>query len=325
MSIDYRIIQSSGQPRQLRRVDHPDGDGGSVAPLETLRELDRVAERMSVVQYLAQPRLLEVAPHDARLDTDRQFDQAPKLVARGVRRAIHVPFDDVENLGLGDEAVFDHLAEASEDLHLAESAQGVEVDDDGGGSVESADHVLALRGVDAGLAPDRGVDHAQQRRGHLDERHTSQPGRGDEPCEVGDCPPAETDHGVGSGEIALPHHAPTESRHFDPFGGLRIRNLRHQHLEPLEEALPQTGGRGPEGRRVHDEDLVHGRRQRITDRREDAAADDNVVGVDPVHGDAGACHTCACSVSGRIHSATSNAMSSIGRDEVSQLRVARRS
>ena len=58
---------------------------------------------------------------------------------------------------------------------------------------EGADEVLALGGVDAGLAADGGVDHAEHRRRHLHDLDAAQPGRGDEAGEVGDRSPAEAD------------------------------------------------------------------------------------------------------------------------------------
>ena len=73
---------------------------GAVPPLVSLGVLDRVAERVTVVEDLAQARLLEVLADDAGLDADRKFDHAA-----GTRRcvgsvaAVDVGLDDVEDLG----------------------------------------------------------------------------------------------------------------------------------------------------------------------------------------------------------------------------------
>ena len=83
----------------------------------------------------------------------------------------------------------------------ARPVEHVEVGDHRGGRVERADEVLALVRVDAGLAADGRVDHAEHRRRHLDDPHAAQPGGGDEPGEVGDRSPAEADDGVGAGEV----------------------------------------------------------------------------------------------------------------------------
>jgi hypothetical protein len=47
-----------------------------VAPLVPLGVLDRVAERVPVVEHLAQPGLAQVLADDARLHLDRQLDAA---------------------------------------------------------------------------------------------------------------------------------------------------------------------------------------------------------------------------------------------------------
>ena len=69
-----------------------------------------------------------------------------------------------------------------------------------GGLPERADEVLALREVDAGLAADRRVDHAEQRRRHVDDRHAAVPRGGGEPGDVGDHAAADGDHDVVAGE-----------------------------------------------------------------------------------------------------------------------------
>ena len=61
--------------------------------------------------------------------------------------------------------------------------QAVGVDEHGARLVERADHVLAQRMVDAGLAADGRVDLREQRRRHLDERHAALIDSG---CEAGD-------------------------------------------------------------------------------------------------------------------------------------------
>ena len=70
----------------------------------------------------------------------------------------------------------------------------------GGRRVEGAHQVLAGGGVDAGLAADRGVDHAEQAGRHLHHAHPAQPGGGQEAGQVGDRSPADADDGVGPGQ-----------------------------------------------------------------------------------------------------------------------------
>ena len=59
--------------------------------------------------------------------------------------------------------------------------------------VERADHVLAARVVDRGLAADRGVDLGEQRGRHLDERDAALIGRRGETGEIADHAAAERD------------------------------------------------------------------------------------------------------------------------------------
>ena len=62
--------------------------------------------------------------------------------------------------------------------------------------MEGPDEVLALGGVDPGLATDGRVDHPEQSGRHLHDPHTAQPGGRDEAREVGGRPAAEADDGA---------------------------------------------------------------------------------------------------------------------------------
>ena len=115
--------------------------------------LDRVAECVAVVQDLPQPLLGEVLADDAGLHGDRKLDRAPELRGRRVGRGIHVGLDDVEDLGLGDEAGLHDLGVSGQDLVLRQGVEGVEVAQHGTRRVERADEVLALGGVDAVFPP----------------------------------------------------------------------------------------------------------------------------------------------------------------------------
>lgn len=64
--------------------------------------------------------------------------------------------------------------------------------------MEDADEVLAVGGVDAGLAADRGIDLRQKRGGHLDEIHAAPDDAGGEAREVSDHAAAERDHRVAA-------------------------------------------------------------------------------------------------------------------------------
>ena len=77
--------------------------------------------------------------------------------------------------------------------------------------VEAADEVLAFRGVDAGLAPDSRVNHAQQGGRNHDHSHSPQPGRCHEPSKIGGGTAAEADHAVGAGETGVSENRPQRS------------------------------------------------------------------------------------------------------------------
>jgi hypothetical protein len=94
--------------------------------------------------------------------------------------------------------------------------------------VECADEVLARRRVDPGLAPNRGVDHREQRRGHVHDPHAAHPRRGDEAGEVGDGAAAEGHHDVAAAEADAPAHLPAIAGDRERLAVLGVR-----HLDPV--------------------------------------------------------------------------------------------
>ena len=76
MALGCGIRQPTGEARQLGGEDHPDRDRGAVAPPVALGVLDRVTERVAVVEDLAEARFAEVLAHDVRLHLDRELDRS---------------------------------------------------------------------------------------------------------------------------------------------------------------------------------------------------------------------------------------------------------
>ena len=72
-------------------------------------------------------------------------------------------FQLVEEGGIEDDAVLDHLGQAAPQLAYRQRIQ-VGVDPDAGGLVEVADDVLGLRMVHTDLAADRAIDLGQRAR-----------------------------------------------------------------------------------------------------------------------------------------------------------------
>ena len=54
MPVDDLVVEPAGEPRELGGEDHADGHRGAVPPLVPLDLLDRVRERVPVVEDLAQ-------------------------------------------------------------------------------------------------------------------------------------------------------------------------------------------------------------------------------------------------------------------------------
>ena len=112
-----------------------------------------------------------VVGDDARL----QLAAAPHGVdqsARGRAPAVFSTFasSQSDERRIEREAVLDHLGEAGAQLAVGQRVEGGDVRDHRPRLVERADHVLAARVVDRGLAADRGVDLREQRGRHLHER-----------------------------------------------------------------------------------------------------------------------------------------------------------
>ena len=99
------------------------------------------------------------------------------------------------------------------------------------GAVEGPDEVLAFGRVDAGLAADCGVDHAEHGGGDVDDADAAQPGGGDEAAEIAHGSPADGDDGIGASEVGLTEHLPAEGRDLNVLGFFGIRDLRCDGLE----------------------------------------------------------------------------------------------
>jgi hypothetical protein len=98
--------------------------------------------------------------------------------------------------------------------------------------VEGADEVLALREVDGGLAPDGGVDLAEQRRRDLQDGDAPVPGGGGEPGEVADHAAAEADDEVLAGERRLGARLPQLAEHAGGLGRLAVGDVVAVDGEP---------------------------------------------------------------------------------------------
>ena len=85
------------------------------------------------------------------------------------------------------------LTERGPPLPLGQGREHADIDDDRGRLMERADEVLALRQVDRGLAPDRGVDLGDERRRDVHDRDAAQVRRGEEAGGVAERPATDGD------------------------------------------------------------------------------------------------------------------------------------
>ena len=110
------------------------------------------------------------------------------------RERAGVELELLEQGGVGRERDLHHLGEARRALARGQRREVREVGHDGARLMERADEVLPDGVVEAGLSPDRRVDHREQRRGDLHEAHAAQQARRREAREVADDPAAGRDH-----------------------------------------------------------------------------------------------------------------------------------
>ena len=104
-----------------------------------------------------------------------------------------VLLDPVEEGGVEDGAVLDHFGQAGRQLARRAASPACRIGQHRARLVEGADHVLAQRVVDAGLAADRGIDLRQQRGRHLHEGHAAHVAGGGEAGHVADHAAAQRD------------------------------------------------------------------------------------------------------------------------------------
>jgi hypothetical protein len=99
--------------------------------------------------------------------------------------------------------------------------------------VKRADEILALSGIDASLAANRGINHAEQCRGHLHKPHSTQPGGRHESGEIGGGSSPDSNNDIAARETGLAQPSPTLLGHLSGLGGLCIRNGKCENLKTV--------------------------------------------------------------------------------------------
>ncbi|MDT4855975.1 hypothetical protein FQZ97_903490 [compost metagenome] len=107
---------------------------------------------MAEIEDGAQAALALVLRHHAGLDFTRTLHGHRHQLGVAVVQRLDIALDPGKVPGVGDGAVLDHLGHARGQFARGQRAQRVDIGDHRVGLVEGADHVLAERVVDAGLA-----------------------------------------------------------------------------------------------------------------------------------------------------------------------------
>ncbi len=157
--------------------------------------LDGVAEGVAEVEQRALTAFALVLHHHLGLVAAGTFDGIGQHIGIARQQRIQVGFQPGEESRVADQSVFDHLGETGGQLAVRECVQRCRVGDHAARLVERADHVLAERVIDAGLAAHRGVDLRQQRGRHLDEIHTALIAGGGKSGDIADHTAAQRDEG----------------------------------------------------------------------------------------------------------------------------------
>ena len=132
--------------------------------------LQRMAEGVAQVQQGAPAgRLALVIGDDRRLSAHAALDRIGAGCRVAVQQPVGIGLAPGEEVGIVDQAIFDHLGIAGAGFAQRQAVEHRRVDQHQAGLVEAADQILAGARVDRGLAADRAVDLRQQGGGQLHE------------------------------------------------------------------------------------------------------------------------------------------------------------
>ena len=249
-----------------------------MTPLVAFVALNGVGQGVAVVQNLAAAGLAQVLGDNLRLHAHAALNELAHHGGLRIAHGLRVCLNQVENLGVCDEAALDDLTHAGQQLVLGQGAQGANLAEHRGGRPERADQVLTLGGVDAGLTAHGGVHHAEQGGRNVHHAHAAQPGCRDEAGNVGNGAAAHGDDCVGAGEVVLTEHLPAERRHLVVLCLLSVRDFGAERFvahgaQVFHDQL--TGG--TQGTRVNHEHLLGAVAQNFGDFTEQVVADENLI------------------------------------------------
>src|SRR5919106_1648440 len=222
---------------QSRGERHPDRDRLAVrASGERIEALQRMAERVAVVQDETPSRVAFVLADDGGLGPDAPRDQRFEHRRPAFQHCCGIALKHLQQLDVERQRVLGHLGEAGAVLAIPEGRERGDVGEHGDGLVERADEVLPLRQIDRGFAPHRRVDLRRERRRHLEEGNPPHVGRRDEARKVADGTAAERDDEVVAVCLLCRELTMEHRRHRKR---LRVLALRYYQVHARPAALCQ--------------------------------------------------------------------------------------
>jgi hypothetical protein len=144
-----------------------------------------------------------VGRHDLGLGADAGLHRMAALLARRGKHLAPILLEPGEERRIVDEPVFHHLRIARAELALAQGRERGNVGQHQARLVESADQILALPRVDAGLAADRGIHLGQQRGRHLHDADAAPQNAGGKARQIADHPAAERHDAIAALDAKL--------------------------------------------------------------------------------------------------------------------------
>ncbi len=272
---------------------HADGDGLAVQqPVGIAGEgFQRMAEGVTEIEQRAPAALLAlVGDDDLGLGAGARLHGVAALAVVTGEHIAPILLEPGEEGRIAEEPVFRHLGIAGAELALAQGRQHRDVGEHQARLMEGADQILALLGVDAGLAADGGVHLGEERGRHLHHAHAAAQDRGGEAGQVAHHAAAKGDDAIAALDAEIEQGLAELGQHGKAFGRL----ARRHHGGAEEAALPleaRLERRQMQGRdiRVADHRVARagqGRGEALARRGEEVLADDDVV-TPPgqVHGD----------------------------------------
>ena len=160
------------------------------------RFFQSVAKRMAKIQKRALALFGLVALDNCGFHLDRTGDGFQNHRAIIARQGGAMGFKIVKKRLIPQKPVFDDLAVACQQITLGQSVQHPNIRQHQRGLVKGPDQVFAMGRIDAGLAPNRGVNLRQQRGRHLHKSHPAPQHGAGKPHQIAHHPAAKGNHNI---------------------------------------------------------------------------------------------------------------------------------